>query len=297
MNAIWDGWYTTPDRAFLWSEATGIVDLGSLEGGATQALAINEAGQVAGTSYTANGPRAFRWSAREGMVNLGVAPGFNSSFATDINEDGAISCFGTEGSSRQLPCFSVGNQLRALTVPSDPNLRWTAHARAINDLGQVAGAILESEPSGVATTQTALFWSTPSTNPMGARIASNLLVNDMNDAGVIVGERTDFTEVVWSPTDGVIELPPFGNRSVRGAAINDRGEVAGWYFPNERSRALLWRPVNTRVTGVTLTAAPQSPQPTGATITLTAASTGGVAPISYRFWVQRWGGEWQLLRD
>ena len=51
------------------------------------------------------------------------------------------------------------------------------------------------------------------------------------------------------------------------------------------------------MTGVTLTTDRVSPQPTGTTITLTATGSGGATPYAYRFWVQPWGGAWQIVRD
>lgn len=51
------------------------------------------------------------------------------------------------------------------------------------------------------------------------------------------------------------------------------------------------------MTGVALMTDVASPQKIGTTITLTAAGTGGTMPYSYRFWVQPWGGDWQLARD
>lgn len=51
------------------------------------------------------------------------------------------------------------------------------------------------------------------------------------------------------------------------------------------------------MTALTLTTTLASPQPLGAAITLRAAGTGGTAPYAYRFWVQPWGGAWQIVRD
>lgn len=51
------------------------------------------------------------------------------------------------------------------------------------------------------------------------------------------------------------------------------------------------------MTSVALSTDVTSPQPAGTTIKLTAIGTGGTTPYSFRFWLQPWGGEWQLLRD
>ena len=51
------------------------------------------------------------------------------------------------------------------------------------------------------------------------------------------------------------------------------------------------------LTGVTLTASPRAPQPTGTAITLTAAAQGGIAPanVEYKFVVGIPAGEWHLV--
>ena len=51
------------------------------------------------------------------------------------------------------------------------------------------------------------------------------------------------------------------------------------------------------MTGVSLTTNLATPQPTGTKITLTATGSGGTTPYAYRFWVQPWGGAWQIVRD
>lgn len=57
-------------------------------------------------------------------------------------------------------------------------------------------------------------------------------------------------------------------------------------------RSDLWQDL-----GVTMTAKLESPQPAGSAIGLIAAGTGGLAPYEYRFWIQPWGGAWQVVRD
>src|SRR5207247_49167 len=50
------------------------------------------------------------------------------------------------------------------------------------------------------------------------------------------------------------------------------------------------------LTAVTLTANRASPQPAGTTITLTAAATGGTAPVQFKWWVYSATG-WIVLQD
>lgn len=51
------------------------------------------------------------------------------------------------------------------------------------------------------------------------------------------------------------------------------------------------------MTSVTLTFTPTTPQPVGASVVLSAQGQGGSGTPMYRFWMQPWGGDWQLLQD
>ena len=82
-------------RAFVWTQQTGMVDIGTLGGSYAQAYAINDAGYITGTSQTwATGPLtthafiyqlpiAYRRAASE-CVDLGVLGG-HSSYGMAIN--------------------------------------------------------------------------------------------------------------------------------------------------------------------------------------------------------------------
>jgi probable HAF family extracellular repeat protein len=74
------GFYTVgefgPFHAFLWTRGDGMVDLGTLGGSSSTASAINDRGDVAGTSETASGEQhAFLWTPKTGMQDLGTLGG------------------------------------------------------------------------------------------------------------------------------------------------------------------------------------------------------------------------------
>ena len=66
-------------------------DLGTLPGDLTsEAMAINNTGDVVGYSNGPSGMRAFLWTKGGGMQELGILPGGNSSQALAINDSGTV---------------------------------------------------------------------------------------------------------------------------------------------------------------------------------------------------------------
>src|SRR5205085_7016788 len=74
-------------HAFVWNQATGMIDLGALLGADnSEAHAINELGQIVGNAAG----QAFLWDERSGMRQLGSLPGGSGATATAINNTGQI---------------------------------------------------------------------------------------------------------------------------------------------------------------------------------------------------------------
>ncbi len=115
-------------------------DLGTLPGHTTsEAVDINNSGQVAGYSSGPRGTRAFLWTSSGGMLDLGTLPGGDFSRAFGINNAGQV--VGTSTSSAGMRAFlwtsaSGMLDLNALISFVDPALV-LSEAHSINDAGQI----------------------------------------------------------------------------------------------------------------------------------------------------------------
>jgi len=98
-------------HAFLWTKERGMRDLGTLSGDAiSEALGINESGQVVGVSYGAgfSHPRAFLWQDGVMMDLNNLIPAGSSltlQVAGDINDRGEITGTAFDSSTQTSPAF------------------------------------------------------------------------------------------------------------------------------------------------------------------------------------------------
>jgi probable HAF family extracellular repeat protein len=81
-----------PPHALSWTQAGGMVDLGTLvDGTFNQAYAVNASGQVVGFSETMEGQtHAFAWTQAFGIVDLGTLVGGTFSQAQAVNDSGQV---------------------------------------------------------------------------------------------------------------------------------------------------------------------------------------------------------------
>ena len=201
-----------------------LIDLGTLGGESSYATAINDRGDVIGSSETADGSyHGFLW--RNGrMTDLGaVRP-------TDINNRGQI--VGTLDTALGLEAVlwfrGKVTDLGTLGGASD----WP---RAINDRGQVVG--MATMTSGRSTP---FLWSKDRMRKLNLDEVSGI-----NNRGQVTGgqlvDPNGFHASLWSRgTVTDLGAGPFNRSNTYG--INDQGWVIGWKFSEQQyERGVLWR--------------------------------------------------------
>ena len=264
------------NRAFRWTSAEGMTDLGTLGGNYSYAYAVSANGSVVvGYAHnTSNENRAFRWTSA-GMVDLGTLGG-NGSYAQAVSADGSVVVGNADNSSNENRAFRWtsagmvdlgtlgGNYSIARAVSADGSVvvghagnasnqyrafRWTS-AEGMTDLGTLGGNY--SYVSGVSANGTTVVGE--SANALGqtrAFLYSHRVMLDVQDwLGSVGGVHSTLStglELSRTFMEGAHHRPlaELG----RGRSYWATGDVAG----SSRSRDLITR---SGEAGVTFEAAP-----------------------------------------
>jgi len=174
-------------HAFIWENGT-ITSLGTLGGAESFAHTINNAGQVVGDSEKLSGDfHAFIWE-NGTMTDLGTLGNDPNSFAEDINDVGQV--IGDSGGleSEDFDFFGFvdpsafiwedGTITPLGTLPGDS----FSSVIAINELGQVVG-----DSYNFTNDVHGFFWENGTMTEIGLLGGANVLVEDINDAGQVIG--------------------------------------------------------------------------------------------------------------
>jgi probable HAF family extracellular repeat protein len=210
-----------PRRSFVWNPISGsYTELGFLPGSnSTEALALNDLGDVVGDATDANGyDQGFLW--RSGTIQPLVAPGADYTYPYAINDAGAVA--GTSYDANGLMRGFVWNN-GVFTMIDIPNSNGTS-AEDINASGQVLGYYYDENwneqaflwKNGVIT-----YISVPGAMSVGRRF--------LNDAGQVAGEYRGsnfwFYGFFWE--NGVATTISLGGFRTTVYGINAAGQVIG----------------------------------------------------------------------
>lgn len=273
------GWRATgvAERGFIWTAATGMVELGGLDGHArlSHAIAINDAGQVVGDSFTDSGRiHAFLWTASTGMRDLGTLGG-EFSAAYDINGFGHVVGTSTTASGETHAFLwtaergmvdlgtLAGFASRAYAINDIGEVVGDHHGSAhsadevgaflwqggtMHDLGTLGGAFPFSSASGinnaghvVGNSNDVAWWWMPHTGmiPIGTPLGS--FVNDVNDSHQTVGVTGGGRAFTFSDLEGMNDLGTLGGRFSEANSINQAGQIVGSADTSTGERhAALW---------------------------------------------------------
>jgi probable HAF family extracellular repeat protein len=208
-----------------------MLDLGNLGMADSSGLAINDAGEVAGTSRVSpTATHAFLYTGGT-MVDLG-APGGTSSTAADLNNAGQVAL--NSGSKAFL--YSAGTTTDLGSLGGG-----VTEVSFLNDAGQMAGASLDAmAQSRFALYDDGALVDLGPTNGGGSFVWSDLQA--LNEAGqMLVYARSNpyehalarlWSDGVWYQFDTVPVDEPVGSESdVYPAAMNDSGQIVGAMRP------------------------------------------------------------------
>jgi len=214
---------SSPGGAYLWSVATGMIDIGERPNSLSSAgYDVNRFGMVAGTSYTAT-----LWTGVNEMVPIAAPAGTYFPFAFGLNDTGRV--VGHASVSSNLTAAWVWDpvqgtrDLRALGVPG------AATATAINESNQIVGKRLASNyiayrfdlSSGVFV-DLGTFGG-PTSEALG-----------IDDLGRVVGSARNANyntrPFLWTSAAGMRDLGSLGGMPYdfgEATSINTSGQVVG----------------------------------------------------------------------
>jgi probable HAF family extracellular repeat protein len=240
-------------HAVYW-DRTGIVDIGTLPGGANSfAMDINAAGVVAGSSEAEIGQSAFTWTRAGGFVDYGnTDPPFRLAVAgfNGLNNNGLL--VGTIYVLLSPYHAALGREgQRGVVDISPPGRNSVGMALAINDTGMIVG--YQNGESGGP--QAAIFHGDGTFDLLGTLGMEESWAEDVNESGVIVGRafgileqqlvQKAFVYEEWQMRD-LLALAPKDSgweELFEAAAINDHGVIVGTGVYQGQIRAYVATPI------------------------------------------------------
>jgi probable HAF family extracellular repeat protein len=218
-----------------WSQQYTLTNLGTLGGNYTVGFAINDSGQVVGSSALqqvngASPQHPFLWS-NGTMTDLGTFGGANGT-ATAISANGhAVGAADDAGLGSHV--FLWNGALQAL----DPTEE--SRGSGLNNSDDVVLAIGSEQPGGDG-----YLYENGVLTPLPHGSYTRMLPSGINNAGVIAGScQTDYAgpNRACKVVNGALSTLASGGNSSVGAAINQAGDICGYSTFSSNIRATLWR--------------------------------------------------------
>jgi probable HAF family extracellular repeat protein len=217
-------------HAFLYTDGV-MIDLGTLGGENSNALGINNSGEVVGWAQTTNGSHhAFLYT--DGvMIDLGTLGGENS-FGRGINNSGEVVGY-SRTVSGELHAFLYSDsdgEMIDLGTPGETSLAYD-----INDFGDVTGWYVTASGSAHAFLYSGgvrVDLGTLDGDPLPGHLRHSYgsAINDLGEVAGYSGTATiPGAEHAFLYSDALmIDLGTLGGRTSRAWGINNSGEVVGW---------------------------------------------------------------------
>lgn len=195
-----------PGRAFRWTRATGMQDLGTFPGSvSTQALNINNRGEIVGDVVMPAGTRAVLWTSSGEIIDLGALPNSGYSTASAINERGEIAGWSVDKTGNpHAVLWTTNHEIVDLgLLPGDTE----SYAHGINDAGVIVGKGWGRRGyRGFVWTKDGGMQALPVLP--GADGATATFAHDINNAGTAVGYSVG---VRWHPIQWARSRSPAAN--------------------------------------------------------------------------------------
>ncbi|MEJ7607738.1 MAG: hypothetical protein WKF37_16060 [Bryobacteraceae bacterium] len=228
----------TDTQAIIWSftskRSTFLATLFRRE--YSSAAAMNDSGEVVGTSNSDTSIVPWLWTPRGGMQLIPLLPGHNGGQAFGINKKGEVVGYATGPGGARAFLWTRRDVQDLGVLPGGSHSR----ALAVNDEGDVVGT--SDSPDG----ERAFLWTTVSGLRSLGTLAGYTSSEAMaiNNAGDVVGYATGSKGVrafLWTRTTGMQDLGALpGGTSSRALAISNSGAVVGSSTTLSGDRAFLW---------------------------------------------------------
>jgi len=227
-TVLWDNGQSTP--------------LGDLGGAYALPRDLNEAGQVAGDSYTAERKwHAYLWTQEGGMVDLGTL-GEDRSRAVGMNDLGWVvgDSLTADGANHAF-LWTPGDGMVDLGTLGGNYSR----AYAVNNSGQVVGASSTS-----ADEDHAFLWTAKGGMvDLGTLGGTYSAACDISESGHVIGSsytagNAETHGFLWTSAGGMVDLGTLGGGRSRANRVNKFGQVVGSSrLATGETHAFHWTPV------------------------------------------------------